>query len=350
MTVDPLGVREWSRSVAGGRRVPVMTGDHQDLTPDDLISDRARLAQMRRSLGAHLADSRQAVGVSQTELAKALDRSPSMVSKVENGEKCLSAPLWKIADQVCAAQGALLAEYRKYAEAERDVRARWQNHNRQKQRPTRLARAAAARKARTADPTTGAICALLGDTGDGPAPQAVLIAGAQAQEMMAMFDSLVRAFGRRRAIQIFSVMMATVGLADLDADEKTRLAQAVDNPDRIDGEVVRTLWATLTQTRRLYDRPRPGAGARQLPGPTPTDPPPAAQRRGRAGAQTTARARQRPSGRRRPLPDQPAECTGRGPGLVHPRPQNRPRRRQHRTCRLRRLPEQLVSVASWRHQ
>lgn len=237
-----------------------MTGDHRDLTLDDLITDRARLAQMRRSLGAHLADSRQAVGVSQTELAKTLDRSPSMVSKVENGEKCLSAPLWKIADQVCAAQGALLAEYRKYAEAERDVRARWQDHHRQKQRPTRLARAAAARKTRKAGLATGAVCALLGDTGDAPSQRAVLVAVARAQEMVAMFDSLVRAFGRRRAIQIFSIMTATatVGLAEHDADEHTRIAQAVDDPDRIDSEVVRTLWATLTQTRRLYDRIGPG--------------------------------------------------------------------------------------------
>lgn len=235
-----------------------MTGDHRDLTTEDLITDRARLAQMRRSLGAHLADSRQAAEVSQTELATALGRSPSMVSKVENGEKCLSAPLWEIADQVCAAHGALLAEYHTYAQAERDYQARRQDHHRRTQRPRRLARAAAARKARTADRTTGAVCALLGDTGDGPAPQAALIAGAQAQEMMAMFDSLVRAFGRRRAIQIFSVMMATVGLTEHDADEQTRLARAVDSPDRIDGEVVRTLWATLTQTRRLYDRLGPG--------------------------------------------------------------------------------------------
>lgn len=234
-----------------------MTGDHGDLTADDLITERARLAEMRRGLGASLADYREAARVSQTELAKALDRSPSMVSKAENGEKCLSAPLWEIADQVCTAQGALLAEYREYAEAERDVRARWQNHHREKQRPTRLARAAAARKARKAGPATGAVCALLGDTGDAPSQRAVLVAGARAQEMMAMFDSLVRAFGRRRAIQILSLMTATVGLADLD--EHTRIARAVDDPDRIDSEVVRTLWATLTQTRRLYDCLGPGS-------------------------------------------------------------------------------------------
>jgi len=235
-----------------------MTGGHGDLAADNLIAERVRLAEMRRGLGASLAGYREAARVSQTELAKALDRSPSMVSKVENGEKCLSAPLWEIADQVCAAQGALLAEYREYAKAERNVAARWQDHHREKQRPTRLARAAAARKARKAGPATGAVCALLGDTGDEPSQRAVLVAVARAQEMVAMFDSLVRAFGRRRAIQILSLMMATVGLAEHDADEHTRIAQAVDDPDRIDGEVVRTLWATLTQTRRLYDRLGPG--------------------------------------------------------------------------------------------
>ncbi|MGH3755785.1 MAG: helix-turn-helix domain-containing protein [Pseudonocardiaceae bacterium] len=236
-----------------------MTGDHGDLAADDLITERVRLAKMRRGLGASLAGYREIAGVSQTELAKAVDRSPSMVSKVENGEKCLSAPLWKIADQVCTAQGALLAEYRKYAEAERDVRARWQDHHRQKQRPTRLARAAATRKARQADPATGARCALLGDTGDAPSQRAVLAAGARAQEMMAMFGSLVRAFGRRRAIQMLSLMTATLGLAEHNTDEHIRLARAVDDPDRIDGEVVRTLWATLARYRRLDDKLGPCA-------------------------------------------------------------------------------------------
>ncbi|MGQ0779482.1 MAG: hypothetical protein ACT4NY_34535 [Pseudonocardiales bacterium] len=76
------------------------------------------------------------------------------------------------ADQVCAAHSALLAEYRTYAQAERDYQARRQDHHRTTQRPRSLAQAAA-RKARTADPTIGVVCALLGDAGDGPAPQAV---------------------------------------------------------------------------------------------------------------------------------------------------------------------------------
>lgn len=72
-----------------------------------------------------------------------------------------------------------------------------------------------------------------------------------------VYDSLAGAFGRRRAIQMLSLMTATVGLADLDTDEHTRLAGAVNDPDRIDDEVVRTLWATLIQARRPVRPARP---------------------------------------------------------------------------------------------
>ena len=59
-----------------------MTGDSEDL-----IVERARVASLRRCLGVELARHRYAAGVSQGELAKALGRTRSLLSKVEHGTR-----------------------------------------------------------------------------------------------------------------------------------------------------------------------------------------------------------------------------------------------------------------------
>jgi DNA-binding XRE family transcriptional regulator len=70
-----------------------------------LAVDRARVETLRRSLGEHLALYRRAAGVSQPELGQALGRTRSMVSKIEHGTRGMAEALWRIADEVCCAEG-----------------------------------------------------------------------------------------------------------------------------------------------------------------------------------------------------------------------------------------------------
>ncbi|MGH3905874.1 MAG: helix-turn-helix domain-containing protein, partial [Pseudonocardiaceae bacterium] len=218
-----------------------MTGDAQDLA-----AVRARMS-LRRCLGAHLAARRHAAGVSQAELAHALDRTPSLVSKVEHGTRTMPEQVWEIADQVCRAGGVLIAEQHTLAQAERDYRRRWRDRHRADQK------AAARVRAQAAAPVAGPV--LLCDPGDQAWRDAVLhgVSAELAQELMAVIDRLARSVGRRRALQLASWMLATVGLSDLDGDEQARVAHAVAAPERVDAQVVHNLTATLAHCRRLED-------------------------------------------------------------------------------------------------
>jgi transcriptional regulator with XRE-family HTH domain len=72
------------------------------------------------SLAAH----RRAAGISQPELAQALGRVRTQISKVEHGVRGMPAALWEIADDLCRADGALVAEYGALAEVESTYRER----------------------------------------------------------------------------------------------------------------------------------------------------------------------------------------------------------------------------------
>ncbi|MGH3719576.1 MAG: helix-turn-helix domain-containing protein [Pseudonocardiaceae bacterium] len=88
----------------------------------ELAADRVRVRTLRRSLGLLLATYRNAAGVSQPELAQALGRTRTTVSKVEHGTRGMPEEQWKITDDVCRAQGALIAEHSVLAQAEQDYR------------------------------------------------------------------------------------------------------------------------------------------------------------------------------------------------------------------------------------
>ncbi|MGH3867270.1 MAG: helix-turn-helix domain-containing protein [Pseudonocardiaceae bacterium] len=102
----------------------------------DVAADQATVEALRRSLGARLATYRTAAGVSQPQLGHALKRTRSMISKIEHGTRGLPAALWRIADDLCRAEGVLVAEHSVLAHAERDYRERCRTHRRpaQKQR------------------------------------------------------------------------------------------------------------------------------------------------------------------------------------------------------------------------
>ncbi len=95
-----------------------------------LAADRARVESLRRSLGAHLATYRVAAGVSQPELGAAIGRTRSLVSKIEHGKRGMPARLWTTADDLCGAQGALVAEHSTLAAAEQDYRGRCRTRGR----------------------------------------------------------------------------------------------------------------------------------------------------------------------------------------------------------------------------
>jgi tetratricopeptide (TPR) repeat protein len=78
--------------------------------------------------------------------------------------------------------------------------------------------------------------------------------GALAGELLRVVRKLVRSVGRREAIRLVGYVLAAVGLSDLDAEEYTRLAQAVEAPRRVDTHVVNNLAIMLTQCKRLEDK------------------------------------------------------------------------------------------------
>lgn len=241
-----------------------MTGDVGAVTVDndsdmtgvggELAAERARLQVLRRALGAHLATCRIAAGVSQPCLGQAVGRTRSMISKIEHGTRTLPAVLWKVADEVCGAQGVLVAEHQALVRAERDYRDRYRTQRHQTQIQARRARAGAV----LAWPVFISPAVLL-YSGDGAWPQTTLasVDGGCAEvveELMAVVGRLVRLLGRRGAIQLAGSVLAAAGLGGLDGDEFTRLAQAVDSPQRVDAQVVTTLAAMLAYCKRLEDK------------------------------------------------------------------------------------------------
>ncbi|MGB6162043.1 MAG: helix-turn-helix transcriptional regulator [Pseudonocardiaceae bacterium] len=205
-----------------------------------LAVDRVRVEALRRGLGVHLATYRRAAGVSQPELGQAIGRNRTTVSKIENGTRGMPGALWKVADEVCRAEGALVSEHSALADAERDYRGRWEAH----QRRARLAAAQADVEALRASPGPSD-AARVGTMGPN---------GALAEELVReVVTILARSVGRREAVRLASWALSAVGLSDLDADEHTRVAQALAAPRRVDVRVVNNLATTLAHCKRQED-------------------------------------------------------------------------------------------------
>ncbi|MGH3710199.1 MAG: helix-turn-helix domain-containing protein, partial [Pseudonocardiaceae bacterium] len=210
----------------------------------DVATDRAGLESLRRRLGAHLALCRTAAGVTQPDLARAIGRTRSMVSRIEHGTRALPEALWRIADEVCRAQGALMAEYHTLAEAEQDYRAQCRAHRFQMQH----SHAQTQLDALKASPASS----LRGGGGD-VWPEMTGADGELAGELMTVVTKLVQSMGRRQAMQLVGYVLAIIGLSGLDTDDYTRLVQALETPRRVDTRVVESLALTLAQCKRLED-------------------------------------------------------------------------------------------------
>lgn len=224
-------------------RLGAVTGEVGDLT-----ADRVRVQSLRRSLGAHLALYRMAAGVSQPQLGHVLGRTRSMVSKIEHGKRGMPEELWAITDEVCHAEGALIAEHTTVAQAERDYRVRCRVRNRQVQQQAAQAQAQTAlRDSLAPSPGLGWMSGL------DAWPGMTRVDGELAEELMAVVTKLIQSMGRRDAMRMARWALAAVGLSGLDAEECARVAHAVAAPHRVDARVVENLAATLAHSQRLED-------------------------------------------------------------------------------------------------
>ncbi|MGH3773359.1 MAG: helix-turn-helix domain-containing protein [Pseudonocardiaceae bacterium] len=218
----------------------------------ELAADRVRVKILRRSLGLHLATHRNAAGVSQPELAQALGRTRSTISKVEHGTRGMPEEQWKITDEVCRAEGALVSEHTALAQAEQDYRGRWRVHQRQAWQAAAQASADALR----AEPAPSHDARERGQgSGRGAWPETTGAAGSElAEELMReVVTTLARSLGRREALRVARWALAAMGLSGLDPDECTRMARAVDSPHRVDPRVVNNLATTLAHCKRQED-------------------------------------------------------------------------------------------------
>lgn len=171
-----------------------------------------------------------------------------MISRIEHGTRGMSEELWTITDQVCCAQGALIAEYTTLAQAEQDYRDRCRVRGCQVQQQVAQAEAQAALRAWPAS-SRG-----LDEMGGLDVwPDMTRVDGELAEELMAVITKLIRSMGRRKAMQVTGCVLAAMGLSSLDADECTRVAQALEAPHRVDAHVVENLASTLAQCKRLED-------------------------------------------------------------------------------------------------
>ena len=215
----------------------------------DLAAQRARLAVLRSGLGAQLGTYRTAAGISQPQLGQALGRTRSLISKVEHGVRGMPEALWTTADELCGADGALIAAYTELAQAEADHRDRRRTRRPLQSTPARLDTRQRAWSARAEWMPAGHQ-----HDQDELWPQKTLVTGKLAEELLEVITKLVRSLGRREAIGLAGSILAAMGLSGLDADEYTRVAQAVAVPSRIDAQVVNNLAVTLSVCKRQEDR------------------------------------------------------------------------------------------------
>ena len=215
----------------------------------DLAAQRARLEVLRSGLGAQLISYRTAAGISQPQLGHALGRTRSLISKVEHGVRGMPEALWTIADELCGAQGALIAAYTELAQAEAD-----HHDHRRTRRPLQPTPAQLDTRHKTSSAPAAWMPGGHQPDQDVAWSQNTLVTGELAEELLDVVTRLARSIGRREAIELAGSVLAAVGLAGLDADEYTRVVRAVACPSRIDAQVINNLAVTLAVCKRQEDK------------------------------------------------------------------------------------------------
>jgi len=209
---------------------------------DDVAAERTRVNALRRDLGDRLSKYRKAAGVTQRILGETLGRTRTMMSRVESGARAMTAEQWAVADEMCGAEGALVAAHDVLAAAEQDYDAQ-----------ALMQRHAAQRAA--AQVEVDALKAT-------PLSHAASLAGVSSdllEELIQVVTKLVRRLGRRDAIRVAGLTLATIGVSGMNTDECVRVAQALDSPRRVDAQVIRNLAITLAHCKRQEDALGPAA-------------------------------------------------------------------------------------------
>lgn len=216
----------------------------------DLATQRANLEVLRSGLDTQLASLRTAAGISQPQLAQALGRTRSFISEVEHGIRRMPAKLWSIADELCGAEGVLFAAHTELTRAEQEYRTRC--------RTSRLPVPQQPASARLdLDRSTWLVPAVVGSTAcqDVVWSPETLVARELVEELVQVVKKLARSVGRREAIRLAGSVLAAMGLSGLlDADEYTRIAEAVVSPSRVDAQVVKNVAVTLAVCKRQEDK------------------------------------------------------------------------------------------------
>jgi transcriptional regulator with XRE-family HTH domain len=75
------------------------------------------LAEQQRTLGRYLAALREAAGLYQGDIARAVPCHRTTVAHAEAGSQLPDAIFWEVADRVVGAKGALIARYDQFIEA-----------------------------------------------------------------------------------------------------------------------------------------------------------------------------------------------------------------------------------------
>lgn len=217
----------------------------------DTATLEAQVEVLRCGLGTQLASVRTAAGISQPQLGQALGRTRSLISKVEHGVRRMPETLWKLTDELCGAQGALIAAHAELVQVEQDYRAQRRSCRRLSPPPT-----APATSVQVDVLKVGPVCSSAARCSDEDVAWSQKTPDDEvlAEELLDVVKKVVRLMGRREAMRLAGSVLAAVGLSGLlDADEYTRLAQAVVSPSRVDTQVVKNLALTLAVCKRQED-------------------------------------------------------------------------------------------------
>lgn len=208
-----------------------------------MVREPDQLAEMRRVLGAQLAASRQAAGLTQGQLAKSTFRDRSTVAHIETGRSRADERFWTLADECCGAGGGLRAGFQAWVVARQDHEVR-----------TREAQLAQAR----------AKVESLRATASPPVMREVDVREVAvsdedqiAEQLVRLLCGLVGAMNRRELLQLLGWAVGTVvaspAVRDLDAEEQERLAHAIVSPSRVDERVIDHIDAMFRHCQRQED-------------------------------------------------------------------------------------------------
>ncbi|MGH3754344.1 MAG: helix-turn-helix domain-containing protein [Pseudonocardiaceae bacterium] len=200
------------------------------------MRNRAGLDQSWVQLGQRLAASRRAARLSQTALGGLIGCVRSTVSHIERARRRSDRTFWRLADQHCRADGALLATFDALEAAEADYRARCEVQ----QARAELDRLTAS-PANPLDPNTV------------EAGTDLSVSGELAGELLRLVERLAGLIDRRELLRLLRWATATAAGGLISLDEWDRLAAVIEAPRRVDAQTIDTLSTFLEHCKHQDD-------------------------------------------------------------------------------------------------